>query len=649
MSTYFIIPTKFTAVDKFTGVMGRMGNAVQSFAAKAEIGLARADRLFRKLTPSISDAAKQLIAFSAASAIALTAGFGVKSIMDYETAIASLQAVTGSTNVQMVGFKREIEDLAKKSKQSAIDVAASFETIGSNMSQYLSDPRGLRLIAEAGITLAKAGRTELQPTLQSLTSIMNQFQLKAESANDVINRLTAGEIVGSVRTAQISEHLQEFGASAFNANVTLSESVALVEALGKQLKSDKIGVGARNIISILDAAKGLDKKAVKDLKSAGVNTTLLMDRTQSLGARLKELSKIKGDAVKMVSVFGRENLTAGQIILNNLDTYDKWHQQILVTNKAQEQAEINSRTLATKIQELKNSFVNTLVATDKLNPTMEHLKSILGFVARNMDTIVSWGAKILLFFAAWKAALIVGSVVMGAYNIALGVTGALTGVASIAIGKSAIALGAYKTVLAIVTAAQWLWNAAMIANPIGLIILGIAALIGYIALVINKWNEWGAALALFSGPLGLIISLIQSFRRNWDGIISSFKSGDILGGIIKIGAAIIDAILMPLQQVFQLISKFTGFDWASSAAAGIGQLRNNLGVNTTTDESGNPIKNNKPVVNPKVTQNEGLSSVFKEMSMQNATLNIKGAPPGSTVDPGKGSLKIQMSSTMGGF
>lgn len=647
MSAYFVIPTKFTAVDKFTGVMGRMGNAVQSFAAKAEIGLARADRLFRKLTPSISDAAKQLISFSLAASLALGASFGIKSILDYETAIASLQAVTGSTSSQMVGFKKEIEDLARTSRKSAIDVAASFETIGSNMSQYLNDPKGLRQIAEAGITLAKASRTELQPTLESLTSIMNQFKIKAEAANDTIQRLTAGEIVGRVRTAQISEYLQEFGASAFNANINISESVALIEALGTQLKSDKIGVGARNIISIMDAAKGLDKKAVKDLKSAGVNTTLLMDRTQSLGARLKELSKIKGDAVKMVSVFGRENLTAGQVILNNLDTYDKWHQQILITNKAQEQAAINSNTVANALAELKNSFVNTLVSSEKLNPTMEHLKSILGFVARNMDTIVSWGAKILLFFAAWKAALIVGSVVMGAYNIALGVTGALTGVASIAIGKSTIALGAYKTVLAIVTAAQWLWNAAMTMNPIGLIIVGIAALIGYVTLIINKWNEWGAALALFSGPLGIIISLIQSFRRNWDSIVSSFRSGDILGGIVKIGGAVVDAILMPLQQVFQLIAKFTGFDWASSAASGIAQFRSNLGVNTTTDESGQPLEN-KPVVNPKVAQNEALSKTI-ETTNQNATLDIFGAPQGSKLTPGKGPLKINMTTTMGGF
>ena len=145
------------------------------------------------------------------------------------------------------------------------------------MSQYLDDPKALRQITDAGITLAKAGRTELVPTLENLTSIMNQFDLKANQATETINRLTAGEIVGSLRTSQVAESLQEFGAGAYAANVNLAESVALVEALAKQMKTDKIGVGALNILTVLDSAKGLDKKARNDLQSSGVDLNFIID------------------------------------------------------------------------------------------------------------------------------------------------------------------------------------------------------------------------------------------------------------------------------------------------------------------------------------------------------------------------------------
>src|SRR5690606_37339166 len=45
--------------------------------------------------------------------------------------------------------------------------------------------------------------------------------------------------------------------------------------------------------------------------------------------------------------------------------------------------------------------------------------------------------------------------------------------------------------------AQWGINAAMAANPIGVIIAIIAALIAIVVVAINKYDEWGASLLAF--------------------------------------------------------------------------------------------------------------------------------------------------------
>jgi tape measure domain-containing protein len=49
-------------------------------------------------------------------------------------------------------------------------------------------------------------------------------------------------------------------------------------------------------------------------------------------------------------------------------------------------------------------------------------------------------------------------------------------------------LAAYRTAVLAVTAAQWAWNLAMNANPVGLIITGIGLLIGVIILLVNHWG-----------------------------------------------------------------------------------------------------------------------------------------------------------------
>lgn len=631
------VPTIFTAQDKMSSVLRKMSRNTQTFANKLQSGVSAGNRLFRKLTPSIGEAGKQLLSFASAATIAtgIFAGvsFGVNSIMDYEVALHSLEAVTGESSSK---FKGLIEDIAKKSKKSAIDVTASFETIGSAMSQYLDNPKALGQITEAGITLAKASRQELQPTLENLTSVMNQFKLGAEEASKTINILTAGEIVGSVSTQKIAEGLQEFGANAYTANVKLSESVALLETLGKQMDHSKIAVGARNLLNVMSSAKGMPKEALNSMKKHGVNLNTLMDTTKPLGERLKELSKIQKDQIAITKVFGKENMTAANVIFSNLGTYNDWAAEIEKTNKANEQAATNSNTLKNRIDEVKNALINQMVSGDKLSPTMEKLKDRLVWVADNMELIFSWAGKLITGFLIWKGIIIATQTALVIYNVALGITSALSSTASIAVGRNAIALGAYTVTTKLAAAGQWLLNAAMSANPIGLVIIAIAALIGLVVLIIAKWDEWGATLSLFLGPLGMIISVIQSFRRNWDMVVKAFKTGGILGGLKAIGRVLLDALLMPVQQLLELLSKVPGMaKLAGGAAISINEMRQGLGV-----EGVEPL--DSPTVKQQKITNESITT-----TRNNVDINVNDPGNKVTVKGGGGKTPIKVTKTNG--
>lgn len=490
MATTYTIPTKFTAIDGMSPVIAKMAGNMHSMVEKANIGLARQERIFRRMVPSLSGAARSLLNYGTAGAGLAAVGFSGKAIVDYETSIASLSAVTGAIGPQLESFKGEIKSLATESKKSAIDVAGSFETIGSMMSQYLDDPKALRQIADAGITLSKASRQDLVPTLQNLTSIMNQFDLKANQASDTINRLTAGEIVGSLRTSEVSEALQEFGAGAFAANVNLSESVALVEALAKQMKTDKIGVGARNILTILDSAKGLQKRARKELKHAGVDLKLLMDPTKTLSERLHELSKIQGNSVAITKVFGRENKTAGQVIFNQLAVFDEYLAKIKTTNEAQNQAKINTQTFASSVDELKNAWINYIATNDKTAVGLEKLKTAIHYVTNNLDTIVTVAVNAVKVFALWQASVLAIKTVTIGWNAAMA--------ASRVIGaalyyqdmlKWFAATNGVSIATARLTLLQTSLNAAWAANPIGIVVVALTALAGAIYLVGQRNKE----------------------------------------------------------------------------------------------------------------------------------------------------------------
>jgi len=442
------VATIFTAVDKFSAIMAKMKSSVSGFADHAAASLSRVDRIFKRLTPNLGGFGKKLFSFvgqaSLIAGVLATATFGGKSIIEYETSLHSLQAVTGASYKL---FQNQIEGIAKKTKSSALDVTSSFEVIGSAMSQYLQDPKSLGLITQAGITLSRASRQELTPTLDNLTNIMNQFTLGADKAEYAINRLTAGEIVGSMRTSEVAKALQEFGAGAKLANIDLGESVTLVEVLGRQMDHSMVGNAAKNITLILNSAKGLAKRAQREFRKNKVDPGVLMDTKLSLFDRLKELSKILKDPVAMVKVFGRENLTAGQIILSNLGLYKDWANQVASTNKANEQAATNMDTVSSKWDQLKASFVNALVSGGKFDGQLDSIKNTLSYVADNMESILKWVFRLISAFAILRTGIFLVRTALLAYNVIQGLAAATTTATTAAVVAERVAVSGFGAML----------------------------------------------------------------------------------------------------------------------------------------------------------------------------------------------------------
>ena len=123
------------------------------------------------------------------------------------------------------------------------------------------------------------------------------------------------------------------------------------------------------------------------------------------------------------------------------------------------------------------------------------------------------------------------------------------------------------------TAAVNFLNAAFIASPIGWFVLGIGALIAAVILCIKYWDAITAALSrawewikknqeailnlvtIFTGPFGVVISIVREFWNEWDRITQAFTNGGIIAGLKQIGTTILSALLAPLQGIFELIAK----------------------------------------------------------------------------------------------
>lgn len=155
-----------------------------------------------------------------------------------------------------------------------------------------------------------------------------------------------------------------------------------------------------------------------------------------------------------------------------------------------------------------------------------------------------------------------------------------------------LAQAAWTVVTQVATAAQWLWNAALMANPIGLIVIAITAVIAALVLlymkvdwfregvdkaidgIIAAWNvvwdvikgifnwvkeNWPLLLAILTGPFGLAVKMIvdhwqiiKDFFWRLPGEIRNFLGNivDIITWPYRVAANAIVAMFDPIKDWF---------------------------------------------------------------------------------------------------
>lgn len=147
----------------------------------------------------------------------------------------------------------------------------------------------------------------------------------------------------------------------------------------------------------------------------------------------------------------------------------------------------------------------------------------------------------------------------------------------------------------LMAAAQWLLNIALSMNPIGLVVIAVTALIGIVIVAINTFDQWGAALLLFLGPVGIVINAFKSIYDHWESIKKSFETDGIVGGLKRIALVLLDAVLKPLQQIIELAARIDPTGLSQKAADKLKAFRESQ--NLVTPGETDPIKPVSPVDN----------------------------------------------------
>lgn len=622
MSARITIPAEFKAIDKFSQIVQKMTKGVRKFSQNSIAHIQRFDTKISKTFGKLSKISKLAIGVGLGT-LFYQASDGIKT---YEDNLASFRTIVSDLNdKEFSKFKIGIMNVAKDTNKGAGDVAMSFEKIAGLNSKFAETEKGLSLVSKASIVLSKASGDDLATSAENLVGIMNQFNLEALQSDRVINVLAAGQAVGAASITQTAESYKNFGAVASSANISLEQSVGLIQTLGK--------------FSIFGAEAGTKLRgATLKLQKAGIGyASGQFNINDALFESSKILSKLSSERKKdafLLKTFGAENITVGKILLENIGTFKEFTKGVTGTNEAHKAAAINSNTLTVKLQELKDSFINNVIGSTESAGALGVVKDVLGFVATNINTVVSVGAGLIGLFATMKALVWGAQAAMFAYNLVLGVQGALSGSAAVGIGSNTVALAAYKVVTWLATAATTAFGVAL---NVGLWpILAIAAAIGAVIAIFYYWDDitawFGKKWKQFTSWIG----------NAWNNVVNWFKEFDFIGFFKGIGQSILKFLLTPMKLMLKLASNIPG-KIGKMAAGALDKIKDLTGENEikVTDAQ-------KPLDSPETNQARSDESI--RQAMMKGSLNINLRDPGKVIESTKSEsipIPIHLTRTQG--
>lgn len=357
-------------------------------------------------------------------------------------------------------------------------------------------------------------------------------------------------------------------------NGTQEDAIAMADVFGKAVEGKTKGL-VKYGVSLTDAEEKLFKTMKREQRAEFLNKKL----TAAIGGTNKALRETdEGKIVAAKGAWGDMQAELGKKLMPKLGAIAEWfHSKIptiqdFILSLADKVEELVTRA-EPYITQIKDMFGKIF---EKVKPALEDTWQILldaGTVAIDIaqGIINNWNRISPIVYT------IVGAIT--AYNIAM----------TIRNNKELIYAGIIKTKMALDTAQailtgqltikQWALNAAMNANPIGIVIGAIALLVGGIWLLCKNWdlvkkkvvefwqkldnNPLGKVLKFiikFGNPVGAMINAflflkdvitqnwdtIKSFAMTlWDNLVGAFNYvKDVILGVCDV----VDGIFMPIWE-----------------------------------------------------------------------------------------------------
>lgn len=502
----------------------------------------------------------------------------------------------------------------------------------------------------------------LEKGFQAVTSSLDGAITRYDTLNNfprVLQRMGFDADEASTATQKLSDGIQGLPTT-LDSVVSTAQRMAVLT--GNLQKSTDTTLALNNAFlasgsSFDDAERGLDQY-IKMLSTGKVDQERFSTLQETMGFALQRTAEAFGYAGESAQNDLYDALKSGEI------TFDQFNSKIIQLNNGvggfAELAKTSSGGVRTAWTNLKTAMVRgttEIISSIDSGLSETRFKSIenvinsmkdgvykaltivakaFGFVAANAETILPILMSIGAVILAWKIGSVLTGIVKGFQTAALqvalyklSVDGAITADALQTAGLTAkeVIVGVLTGKIGLAAAAQWVWNAAMAANPIGLIIAGIVALIAIVGGLIAIFGRSSAAYNEEKEKL----KEVREEQENYASALRETQSEARKDAQEKMAQAQQDRVLLEaLADLVDENGKYKGS--LEDARRAVNDVNSNIdGLEVTLDETTGRInmssdalreygKNLEAVAKYEAAQDQ-YNNMLKEQAEQQAKLN----------------------------
>lgn len=503
----------------FDAALIRAGKSLERFGSKATAA-------GKSLTTSLT---------APLAAVAVVAG---KAAVDFEFALAKVQAVSGFTAGEMGKLEAQAKALGASTSKSASEVAGlqlELAKLGKSQGEIESMTEGILSLGiafdeELGVVAAEVGAT------------LNRFGLDASKTNGVVDVMAKAFGSSALDLDKFSNAMAKAGPTANGLGISLEDTTAA------------LGVLVNNGIDASTAGTALTK-AMTTLAKKGVEPSKILGTLFNGGLSVAESFELFGDrAGKIIPVLQANGKQFGEL-----------SEKLYDADGAAATARATLENTAQGALDRMRSAIEAaaLSLSEFLLPAIVKAADFIGGLASKFASLDTETKKTILKFAGIAAAIGPALLVVGKFSGLIGTLLRLLPLVTGPVGLIAIAIGA--AVIAIIKN----WDAVVayfrdgpgatfldtLLGVVETVINGIVFVFSAaIDMIISFWNTWGETITNI--VVGVINGLGEIFGFLFEGIgslFAAFKSafeGDWSGMFANLGNVLISSVQFIVSTLF---------------------------------------------------------------------------------------------------